>query len=44
MSIIREEILKQIKKDKRISFNLITTGSACEKVMIYLKKKNLIIA
>ncbi len=36
LSIIREEILKQIKKDKRIIFNLITTGSTCEKIMNFI--------
>jgi serine/threonine protein kinase len=38
LSIIKEEILKQIKKDKRTTFNLITTGSTCEKVMNYLNE------
>jgi len=36
LSIIKEEILKQIKKDKRTTFKLITTGSVCEKVMNYI--------
>ena len=36
--IIKDEILKQIKKDKRTRFNLITTGSACEKIMDFLLK------
>ena len=36
MKIIREEILKQIKKDRRTIFNLITTGSACEKIMVFI--------
>ena len=31
--LLREEILKQIKKDKRTIFNLITSGSACKKIM-----------
>ena len=39
MAIIREEILKQIRKDKRIIFNLITTGSACEKIMEFISEK-----
>ena len=39
LGLIREEILYQRKKDKRISFNLITTGSKCEKVMNFLKEK-----
>ena len=38
LSIIREEILKQIKKDKRTTFNLITTGSTCKKIMNYLNE------
>jgi len=38
LSIIKEEILKQIKNDKRTTFNLITTGSTCEKVMKYISK------
>ena len=31
--LIREEILIEIEKDKRLSFNLITTGSQCDNVM-----------
>ena len=38
--IIREEILKHIKKFKRTTFNLITTGSACEKVMNFITESN----
>ena len=38
LSIVKDEILKQIKKDKRIRFNLITTGSACEKIMDFILK------
>ena len=38
LKLIRAEILTQIKKDKRISFNLITTGSSCENVMAFLKE------
>ena len=38
MEIIRTEILKQIKKDRRTTFNLITTGSACEKIMNFINK------
>ena len=38
MIIIREEILKQIKKDRRTIFNLITTGSACEKIMAFINE------
>ena len=39
LNLIREEILKQIKRDKRITFNLITTGSQCDKVMKFIKEK-----
>ena len=39
LTIIREEILKQIKKDKRIIFNLITTGSSSEKIIEFLREK-----
>ena len=38
MEILKEEILKQVKKDKRIIFNLITTGSSCEKIMEFIQK------
>ena len=38
LNLIREEILKQIKRDKRITFNLITTGSQCDKVMKFIKE------
>ena len=38
MLIIKEEILRQIKKDKRTTFNLITTGSSCDKIMDLLLK------
>ena len=36
LSLIRAEILKEIKKDKRYAFNLITTGRHCEKVINFL--------
>ena len=36
MSIIREEILKKNKNDKRIVFNLITSGRSCEKIMDFI--------
>ena len=36
--LIREEILNEIKKDKRITFNLITTGSQCDNVMKFLNE------
>ena len=38
LNLIRQEILSQIKRDKNIVFNLITTGSQCEKVMNFIKK------
>ena len=34
--LIREEILLEIEKDRRISFNLITTGNQCDNVMQFL--------
>ena len=39
LKLIREEILTQIKKDKRITFNLITTGSQCDKIKRFLKEE-----
>ena len=36
--LIREEILRQNKRDKRTIFNLITTGSQCDKVMKFIKE------
>ena len=38
LNLIRAEILSQIKKDKRTTFNLITTGSACENIIKFLKE------
>ena len=38
LKLIRTEILSQNKKDKRAIFNLITTGSTCEKIMKFLKE------
>ena len=38
LKLIRSEILIQIRKDKRTTFNLITTGSTCEKVINFLKE------
>ena len=38
MKIIREEILKKIKNDKRIIFNLITSGSSCEKIIEFINE------
>jgi len=37
LELIKTEILREIQKDNRISFNLITTGSACSKVMDFIK-------
>ena len=38
--LVRTEILNQIKKDKRISFNLITTGSQCDNIMNFLSENS----
>ena len=38
LKLIREEILIQIKKDKRTAFNFITTGSTCEKIIQFIKE------
>ena len=38
LKIIKEEILRKNKKDKRIIFNLIVTGNKCEKIMNFLKE------
>ena len=40
LKLIREEILVQIKRDKRITFNVITTGSACDKIISFIKENN----
>jgi hypothetical protein len=37
--LIIDEILTEIKKDDRTTFNLITTGSQCDNVMKFLNKK-----
>ena len=37
--LIRDEILAEIIKDDRITFNLITTGSQCDNVMIFLNEE-----
>ena len=37
-NMVKEEILKKIKKDSRITFNLITTGKAFEKIMELISK------
>ena len=38
LKLIKEEILRQKKRDKNTIFNLITTGSQCEKVMEFIKE------
>ena len=38
LKLIREELLRQIKRDKKTTFNLITTGSQCDKVMKFIKE------
>ena len=38
LRLVRAEILKEIEKDERISFNLITTGGAFTKIMKFLKE------
>ena len=38
LKLVKEEIMKQNKKDKRITFNLVTTGSKCEKIMDFLNE------
>ena len=37
--LIREEILIEIEKDKRMTFNLITTGSQCDNIMNFLNEE-----
>ena len=38
LRLVRSEILKEIERDERIAFNLITTGSSCIKIMEFLKE------
>jgi hypothetical protein len=38
LRLVRNEILSEIEKDQRITFNLITTGAACTKIMEFLKE------
>ena len=38
LKLVKDEIMKQNKKDKRITFNLVTTGSKCEKIMNFLNE------
>ena len=37
LDLVKKEIIRQIKKDKKTRFNLITTGSKCEKIMNFLE-------
>ena len=37
LKLIKDEILRQIKRDKKTTFNLITSGRLCEKLMKFLK-------
>ena len=39
LELVSEEIIKKFKKDKRVSFNLITSGSKCEDIMKFLIQK-----
>ena len=39
LQLIRDEILIQIKKDSRTTFNMITTGSKCEQIINFIKEK-----
>ena len=38
LELVKNEILNQMNRDKNTSFNLITTGSQCKKIMDYLNK------
>ena len=38
MKIIREEILKKLKNDKRLIFNLITSGQCCDKIIKFINE------
>ena len=38
LELIKPEIIRQFNKDKRTYFNLITTGSKCEKVLDFINK------
>jgi len=37
LDLVKKEVLRQIQKDKKTRFNLITTGSKCEKIMSFLE-------
>ena len=38
LELIRKDIVKQNKRNKRITFNIITTGSKCETIIEFLNK------
>ena len=38
LRLVRAEILKEIENDERITFNLITNGRSCTKIMEFLKE------
>ena len=41
LDLVKKEVLRQIQKDKKTRFNLITTGSKCEKIMSFLENNKL---
>jgi len=40
LDLVKKEIVKQISRNKKMSFNLITTGSKCETIIEFLNKNN----
>ena len=38
LELVKTEIVKQIHKDKKMVFNIITTGSKCETIIKFIKK------
>jgi len=40
LDLVKKEIVKQMIKNKKMSFNLITTGSKCETIIEFLNKNN----
>ena len=40
LDLVKKEIVKQMTKNKKMSFNLITTGSKCETIIEFLNKNN----
>ena len=38
LNLIKEEIIRKNKKDRRIIFNIIVTGSKCEKILNFLQE------